>query len=114
MKKMSLFIALLVPSISFAALGGIRTLLVDFGGLVKLAIPIVFGLAVLFFFWGIANYILKAGDVKAKEEGKNIMIYGVIAIFVITSIWGLVGFIQRNLGITGGANGGSSAGLGNV
>jgi amino acid transporter len=58
-------------------------------------IPIAFALAVLFFFWGVALYVLKSGE--QKDEGKKIMVWGVIALFVMTSVWGLVRFIQREL-----------------
>jgi len=64
------------------------------------AIPIVFGLALLFFLWGVALYILSAGDEKKAKEGKSIMIYGVIALFVIFSLMGIIKFIGGNLGIS--------------
>jgi len=92
------------PLFAFAALEGIRELIVSIGEIVKLAIPIAVGAALLFFFWGLAKFILKSGDPKAKEEGRNIMIWGVVALFVMVSVWGIVGFIQRNLGIEGGGS----------
>jgi short subunit fatty acids transporter len=99
---------LFFPTISFAALQGVNDLLTAFGKLVSLAIPTAFGLAVLFFFYGIAKYILAAGDEKGAQEGKSIMIYGVIAIFVMSSIWGLVAFIGTalNINTSGGGNSG--------
>ena len=48
-------------------------------------------LALLFFFWGLAQFILKSGDAASHEEGKNKMVWGVIALFVMVSIWGIVG-----------------------
>src|SRR5690242_2048617 len=84
------FVVLSYPITTFAAFGGIKTLLTDFGHLVGLAIPIAFGLALLFFFYGIARFMLVANDPKAKEQGRSMMIYGVIALFVISSVWGLV------------------------
>ena len=58
-------------------------------------IPLAFVLSLLFFFWGVAKYIWEAG--QGKDEGKKIMIWGVVALFVITSVWGLVAFLQRDL-----------------
>ena len=55
-------------------------------------IPLVFALALLFFFYGVAKYIWSAGT--DKDEGKKIMVWGVIALFVMTSIWGIVKFIE--------------------
>ncbi len=65
--------------------------------LINTAIPLILALAVLYFFWGLANYILAADE--KKEEGKNIMIYGIIALFVMVSIWGLVRMLQNTFGV---------------
>ena len=67
------------------------------GKLVVATIPIVFGLALLFFFWGMANYILKSG--QEKDDGKKIMVWGVVALFVMSSIWGLTKFLGESLGL---------------
>ncbi|MEK7642788.1 MAG: hypothetical protein AAB392_03250 [Patescibacteria group bacterium] len=62
-------------------------------------VPLAFILSILLFFWGVAKYIKSEGDGKA--EGKNIMIWGVVGIFVISSVWGLVVFIRGELDILG-------------
>lgn len=66
-------------------------------------IPLVFTLALLFFFWGVVKYIRSAGN--EKEEGKKIMIWGVVALFVMSSVWGLVSFIQNELLVDKGTQG---------
>lgn len=73
-----------------------------FKQIVNILIPAFFGLAIIYFFYGVAKYILSAGDPKAAGEGKSIMIYGIIAIAVMASIYGIVGFLQRSLGVTPG------------
>lgn len=108
---LSAYLLVFIPTISFAAFGGINDLLRSFGGLVKLAIPIAYGLAVLFFFYGVAKYILHADDEKAAKDGKSIMVYGVIGLFVISSIWGIVNFIGVQLNITSPAGSGNTPGL---
>jgi hypothetical protein len=55
-------------------------------------------LAILFFFYGLAIYILHAGDPDKASEGKSIMIWGILALFVMTSIYGIIGFLQRSTG----------------
>lgn len=55
---------------------------------------IIIGLAVVYFLWGVAKYILHSGDAKAREEGRNMMIYGIIAIFVMVSMYGLVNLLK--------------------
>jgi TRAP-type C4-dicarboxylate transport system permease small subunit len=92
-------ILLLVPHISSAVeLGGTTTLFTNLYNLVtQILTPLVFTLALLMFFWGMVKYIKSAGT--EKDEGKKIMIWGIIALFVMSSVWGLVTFIQRELNI---------------
>jgi hypothetical protein len=78
-------------------LGKTTDLLDALSELVEIAIPIVFALALLLFFWGVAKYILSAGT--EKDEGKKIMVWGVVALFVMSSIWGLTTFIRNELAI---------------
>ncbi len=83
-----------------APLGNVVNLTTQVKYILGLLIPMVFGLAVLYFFWGVAKYILSAGDAKAADSGKSIMIYGVIAIAVMASIWGLVTWLQNTVGVS--------------
>jgi hypothetical protein len=55
-------------------------------------------LAFVVFFYGLAKFILASGDLKKLEEGKGIMIWGLVAIFVLMSIVGIIGLIDRSLG----------------
>lgn len=61
------------------------------------AIPIVMSLAVLAFFWGLAKFILNAGSEEARDEGKNVMKWGIVALFVLVSVWGIVAFISNDI-----------------
>src|SRR3989338_6712536 len=64
--------------------------------LIRTAVPVIAGLALLVFFWGMAKFIFRAGgDTKAVEEGKTLMIWGLIALFVMVSVWGIISFIQN-------------------
>ncbi|MCK9352134.1 MAG: hypothetical protein WCT49_02790 [Candidatus Paceibacterota bacterium] len=107
--KKSLFVlgAFLTPAI---ALGQTSNVTKDAGGLINLfgvivaqLIPIASMLAILFFFYGLAVYILKAGDPEKAAEGKSIMIWGILALFVMVSIYGIIGFLQRSTGTDEGA-----------
>ncbi len=113
MKKLAYASLLLAPTLAFAqnngapTLNNIQTLLSSIKNLVGTALPIVVGLALLGFFWGLMKFIFAAGNEEKKAEGKNIMIYGIIALFVMVAVWGLVGFIAGALGVqTGGTNNG--------
>jgi len=61
---------------------------------------ILIGVALIVFFWGLVKFIIRpGGDEKAVEGGKRLMIWGVVALFVMLSVWGIVGLVQRNLGL---------------
>lgn len=64
-------------------------------------IPILITIALIVFLWGVARYVIKgADDEKEREQGKQIMIYGIIGLFVMVSVWGLVAIVSNtfNLG----------------
>jgi hypothetical protein len=64
-------------------------------------IPTAFALCLLYFFWGVAQYIRAgAGGEKAAEEGRRVMVWGVVALFVVFSIWGILRFIRGEIGLS--------------
>ncbi|MFP4539946.1 MAG: hypothetical protein ACLFNN_03370, partial [Candidatus Paceibacterota bacterium] len=67
--------------------------------LLDLLVLIIMALALVFFLWGVAKFILNAGDPEEQSKGKQIMFWGLIGLFVMTAVWGLVAFIQQQLGI---------------
>ena len=98
MKKLALILgSFLVPVVASAALDELEQLSTDIGDIVNTLIPIVFAIALLVFFWGLVRYIF--GAEHDKEKAKKTMLWGVIALFVMASIWGLVTFLGENLGI---------------
>ena len=69
--------------------------LVDFliTGLIRPLVPLLIGLAVVVFIYGVLKTMLSEGGEK-KEEGKQFMFWGIIGIFVMVSVWGLVSILQ--------------------
>ena len=105
MKKVILAILAFAPVLAFAQqLAGIERLVGSIGRVVGLALPIVVAIALLAFFWGLVKFIFAQGNEEAKGEGKKIMLWGLIALFVMVGVWGLVDFIAGALEInTGGS-----------
>ena len=94
--------AMALPVLALAAttdLGFFDTLITGVQGLVSTLVPLVIGLGLLFFIWGLVTYIAASGDEAAKEEGKRKMIWGIIALFVIVSVWGLVALLNQLTGV---------------
>ncbi len=103
MNKVILALLALAPAFAFAQdLGNLNTLLDSVGSLIRTALPIVVALALLAFFWGLVKYIFAQGNEDAKADGKKIMIWGLVALFVMVSVWGLVLFIGEAVGVDQG------------
>lgn len=105
-----LFILLLTPGVIYAQgstanacddnIENISELLGLFACIIRSAlIPLLITLSIVIFIIGIIKYIAKADEEKEREEGRKFMLYGIIALFVMVSIWGLVGIIQGTFGL---------------
>lgn len=92
----------LTPAFAFAQLGNIANIVEAIGDLVDLATPIVVGLALLAFFWGLVKFIFSADDEDARKGAKSLMIWSVIALFVMISIVGIISFIGNAFGVDQG------------
>ena len=57
-------------------------------------------LAIVVFFWGVIKYLTSASGENASE-GLKLMFFGVIAIFVMVSIWGIIRLLQNTFKVTG-------------
>lgn len=53
-------------------------------------IPILFFIATIVFFWGVIIYITSGGDEEKRKEGRSFIIYGLIGLFVMVAVWGIV------------------------
>jgi hypothetical protein len=69
------------------------------GGILTPLISLAMGLALVYFLWGVIKYIRQAGDEKSREEARKVMSFGIIALFVMVSVWGLVRIITETLNL---------------
>lgn len=109
MKKLLVSILAFSPVLAFAQtpgnLNNLQFFLQRIGNLISFALPIIVGLALLGFFWGLAMFILKGADPAAQKSAKSMMIWSIVALFLMVSIWGLVNFIGSTLGVGAGTGG---------
>lgn len=90
---------LAVPFVSLAQNPAwLNSLITEIGAIMPRILAVLIGLAVVLFIWGLIKFIAQSGDENAVAEGKMIMFWGVIAIFVIVSVWGLVALLQQIVG----------------
>ena len=85
------------PAIAFGT--SLLDTLAFFNTLLNGAIGLLITLAIIAFFWGLVRYLFGAGS-EGKSEGLKIMLMGVVTIFVMVSIWGLVRLLQSTFGVT--------------
>ncbi|MFH0846300.1 MAG: hypothetical protein V1851_02815 [Patescibacteria group bacterium] len=78
-----------------AAGRGVMNLITDAKALVSALFPLVASCAVLFFIYALTMYMLKAGDEQA--EARQQMLWGVIILFVMISVWGLVAILDTTI-----------------
>lgn len=101
MKKIvySFAVLFLIPSLAHAALGNLWTLTERLTDIVKNLIPITFSFALAVFFWGLARYLFNSDSEESKAEGRRIMTGGIVALFIMSSLWGIVMFVAKDLGL---------------
>src|SRR3989344_8302108 len=63
---------------------------------------IVIAIGLITFLWGVVQYITAGADEEKRGAARNMMLYGIIGLFVMVSVWGLVYFLGTLLGITPG------------
>jgi hypothetical protein len=65
-------------------------------------IPVLLALGVVYFIWGVVNYVI-ADDEEAKSKGKERILYGIIGLAIIVSVWGLVQILVTTFGLSASA-----------
>jgi len=88
-----LFALIITPSASFAktTLGGIEEGVLE---VLKQIPSLLIGLAGVFFLWSVVKFIKSGDNEEARAQGKFLMTYGIIAIVVMVSLWGVVGLLR--------------------
>lgn len=101
LKKIVALSALFAPALVFAALdttsGNIGFIVNLIGDIANFVVPILVTIALAYFIYGVVKYI--AGGEESRKQAKDIIIYGIVGLFAIVSVWGLIKLIQKSAGI---------------
>ncbi|OGZ29945.1 MAG: hypothetical protein A2931_01805 [Candidatus Niyogibacteria bacterium RIFCSPLOWO2_01_FULL_45_48] len=69
-------------------------------------IAIFVGIALLYFIWGVIEFLAQAGNEEAKTTGKKHMIWGIIGMAIMLGVGGIIkilqSFFEPGVGIGGG------------
>lgn len=97
MKKTLALVALYtLPLVAFAQTPTNLIGLISFAGdVLNRLIPLLIALALVAFFWGLVTYIWG----KTPGEAKNVMVAGILGLFVMVSIWGIIRIAQNTFGV---------------
>ena len=58
-------------------------------------LPFVFAIAVLVLIWGIFQFVTSGGDEEKRKKGRDTIVWGVIFLFVMLAIVGLVNLLVK-------------------
>ncbi len=85
-----------------ARLEPLKQLVHSVGEILAMLIPILIALALVAFFWGLVRYIF--GGAEKAADGRKIMVSGLIALFVMVTVYGIIRLAQGALGIDSNPN----------
>lgn len=74
-------------------------------------IQLLYVLAFLFFLYGIFKFFFLGAGEENRQKGKQFIVYGLIGLVVLFSVWGLVKLTLTSIFPGGSWNGGGSVGL---
>lgn len=73
--------------------------------IVSMLVPVSVGVATLAFFWFLIEFVWKGRESSEKQqESIKGMGYSILAIFVMVSIWGIIGLLGNVFGVGQGGN----------
>src|SRR3989344_415329 len=78
------------------------TLLEKVRGWLGLIVPILIGVGLILFIWGLIQYFRSEGSDDAKKAARGNILYGVIIFAAIVGIWGLVNILLGGIGVQPG------------
>jgi predicted permease len=98
-----LILSFLLPIAVFAQVGTTPSNLNDvarlFLSIFAVFVPVIVGLALVVFLWGVAQYIIHGDNEQKRSEARNFIIWGILSLFVMVSVWGLVAILTGTFGL---------------
>lgn len=97
MKKIIAFLFVFSPAFAFAQqIGDINDVARKATNIGNLIIGIAISIAVLWIIVSVVRYLIATNDPIQRAEGGKSILFGVIGLFVILSIWGLVAILRNS------------------
>lgn len=64
-------------------------------------IGLLFALAMLFFFYGVFQFISNDSDSEKKSTGKMHMLWGIVGITIMMGVWTILNIVLGTIGVDG-------------
>ncbi len=80
------------------AAANITDLIFTVTGIITLATSVLGALALFVFLKGLVKFISQSGDAGSHKEGKDLMIWGIIALFIMVSFLSIIGLAKKIFG----------------
>jgi succinate dehydrogenase/fumarate reductase cytochrome b subunit len=64
-------------------------------------IVFLFALALVYFLYGMTEFLWNGGNDEKKTIGKSHMLWGVVGLTIMVGVWAILNVILNTLGITG-------------
>lgn len=77
-------------------------LIYKFSSFLGTLVPLIMGLAVFIFMYGLLVYMMNVGDEGKRKESIQYITAGLIGLFIMVSLWGLVYIVSGTFGFTFG------------
>ena len=62
-------------------------------------ITLLFALAMVFFLYGVVEFLFNQANEEKKTSGKSHMLWGIIGITIMMGVWAILGIVLNTLGI---------------
>lgn len=99
-KKFLAAVATLAPLSAFAADAGFESVdsaITTITNLIGRLVPLVISLGLVLFLIGVLKFITAGGDEEKRASARGMIIFGIIALFVMTAVWGLVNILKTTI-----------------
>ena len=96
-----------LPLLAFAQqvnAGYLNSIISTLSSLINSLFPVVFAAAILGFMVGVGMYLFHGGDDTKKDNAKEVMKYGLIVLFVMFGVYGILNIVSNVLGVSFGGS----------
>ncbi|KKT29033.1 hypothetical protein A3I36_04720 [Candidatus Giovannonibacteria bacterium RIFCSPLOWO2_02_FULL_45_28] len=98
LRKIAIISTSILPLVALAATT-VQGVLIQIRVILNQVVPIIMVLATIVFLWGVIRYVTAGGDEEKIKEGKQFIIFGLIGLFIMVAVWGIIASLQGTFGL---------------